>query len=64
MEKQLPKKSEERTIGKTRTILYTLARWLGHFSAVKSGDPKKIVKQAGRVGAGKIASRIFRKIGL
>lgn len=60
----MPKKSERMTIGKIRTVLYTLARWLGHFSAVKSGDLKKIVKRAGRVGAGKIASRIFRKIGL
>lgn len=36
------------SLGKFRSFLYTLARLLGDFSAVKSGNPKKIAKRAGR----------------
>jgi len=50
------------SIHKTRSILYTIARLLGDFSAVSSGSPKKIAKRAGRKVAGRAAGKLLRKM--
>lgn len=50
------------SIGKTRGILYKIARLLGDVSAVSSGNPRKIAKRAGRRTAGKAAGRAMRKL--
>lgn len=49
-------------INKTRGILYKLAKFLGDISAVKSGDPKKMVKRIGRRAIGKATGKAFRKV--
>ena len=50
------------SIGKTRGILYKIAKFLGDFSAVSSGNPKKIAKRVGRRTAGKVTGKVFRKL--
>lgn len=50
------------TIGKTRGLLYHLAKLLGDFSAVSSGSPKKVAKRAGRRLAGKATGRLLKKL--
>jgi len=50
------------SIGKTRGILYKIAKFLGDFSAVSSGDPKKIAKRVGRRTAGKATGKVLRKL--
>jgi hypothetical protein len=50
------------SIGKTRGILYKIAKFLGDFSAVSSGYPKKIAKRVGRRIAGKATGKVFRKL--
>jgi|GEM_PF-1680632 len=50
------------SINKTRSILYTLARLLGDFQAISSGDPKKIGKRIARRAAGKATGRALRKL--
>ncbi len=50
------------SIGKTRGILYRIAKLLGDVSAVSSGSPKKIAKRAGRRIVGKAAGKAIRKL--
>lgn len=50
------------SVGKTRGLLYQIARLLGDFQAASSGSGKKIAKRAGRRTAGKATGRAFRKI--
>ncbi len=50
------------SINKTRGILYTLARLLGDFQAISSGNPKKMGKRVARRAAGKATGRAFRKL--
>lgn len=50
------------SINKTRGFLYQMARLLGDFQALSSGDPKKMAKRAGRRAAGKAAGKVFRKL--
>lgn len=50
------------SVGKSRGFLYKLAKLLGDFQAVKSGDSNKIVKRAGRRAAGKATGRTMRKL--
>ena len=50
------------SVNKSRGFLYKLAKWLGDSQAVKSGDPNKIVKRAGRRVAGKATGRTMRKL--
>jgi hypothetical protein len=51
-------------INKTRGLLYRLARYLGDYQAISSGNPKKIAKRAGRrmvgKGFGKFMGRLFK----
>jgi|LSQX01.3.fsa_nt_gb hypothetical protein len=54
--------SINKSINKTRSFLYTLARLLGDFQAISSGDPKKIAKRAARKAAGRATGRVFRKL--
>jgi len=50
------------SIGKTRGILYKIAKFLGDFSALSSGDSKKIAKRVGRRTAGKATGKVLRKL--
>ncbi len=47
---------------KIRSALYTLARLLGDFSAVKSGSPAKVAKRVRNKGVGRVISkRLYKK---
>jgi hypothetical protein len=48
------------TISKFRSLLYGLAKYLGDFSALKSGDPKKIGRRIQNRLIGKLTGRLFR----
>lgn len=50
------------SINKTRGWLYKLAKILGDFQAVKSGDPNKMAKRVGRRVAGKATGRAMRNL--
>jgi len=50
------------TIGKTRGILYQIAKLLGDFSAITSGSPKKMAKRVCRRTAGKATGRAMKKL--
>jgi hypothetical protein len=50
------------SIGKTRGILYKIAKLLGDFSAISSGNPKKITQRIGRRTVGKATGKVFRKL--
>lgn len=50
------------SVSKTRGLLYKTARLLGDFSAVSSGNPKKIVKRAGRRVTGRATGKAMRKL--
>ncbi|NLC11765.1 MAG: hypothetical protein GX767_05870 [Firmicutes bacterium] len=54
--------SINKNITKTRSFLYTLARLLGDFQAISSGDPKKIAKRAARKAAGRATGKVLRKL--
>lgn len=49
-------------ISKARGILYKIAKFLGDFQAVSSGDPKRIAKRVGRRIYGKASGRLMRKL--
>ena len=49
------------TIGKLRTMLYTLARLLGDYQAVRRG-PDAIGKRLMRRAAGKMTGRMLGKL--
>jgi hypothetical protein len=49
------------SINKSRSFLYKLAKLLGDWQAVSSGDPKKIARRSGRRAAGKATGRMMRK---
>lgn len=48
------------TISKVRTLLYGAAKYLGDFSALRSGDPKKIGRRIQNRIIGKLTGRLFR----
>ena len=50
------------SINKTRGIFYTIAKFLGDFSALSSGKPDKIIKRAGRRIAGKATGKAMGKL--
>ncbi len=50
------------SVHKTRGFLYKLARLLGDWQAVSSGNPKKIARRIGRRAAGKATGRALRKL--
>ncbi|NMB40943.1 MAG: hypothetical protein GX996_03300 [Firmicutes bacterium] len=50
------------SVNKTRGFLYTIARLLGDFQALSSGNPRKIAKRAARRVTGKATGRAFRRI--
>jgi hypothetical protein len=50
------------SVHKTRSILYKLARLLGDWQAVSSGNPKKVARRVGRRAAGKATGRALRKL--
>ena len=50
------------SINKTRGILYKIARLLGDFQAISSGNPQKIGKRIARRAAGKSTGRAMRKL--
>lgn len=50
------------SIGKTRGVLYQIAKLLGDVSAITSGSPKKVAKRAGRRIVGKATGRAMRKL--
>lgn len=58
----MPKRADLMSVQKTRGFLYQLAKLLGDFQAVKSGDPKKMAKRVGRRAAGKATGRAMRKL--
>ena len=39
-----------------------MVKFLGDISAVKSGEPKKMVKRVGRRATGKATGRVVRKL--
>ncbi len=50
------------SIHKTRGFLYKLARLLGDFQAVSSGDPRKVARRVARRAAGRATGKALRKI--
>ncbi len=50
------------SVNKTRGFLYTLAKLLGDFQAISSGNPGKMGKRLGRRAAGKATGRAFKKM--
>lgn len=50
------------SINKTRGFLYSLAKLLGDFQAITSGNPSKMGKRLGRRTAGKATGRALRKM--
>jgi hypothetical protein len=50
------------SINKTRGFLYWLAKLLGDYQAVSSGNSKKIVKRIGRRAAGRATGKTLRKM--
>ncbi len=50
------------SVNKTRGFLYWLAKLLGDWQAVSSGDPKKMGKRVARRTTGKAVGRTMRKL--
>jgi len=50
------------SINKTRGFLYQLAKFLGDFQAVSSGNPGKIGKRIARRTAGKAVGKGLRRL--
>lgn len=50
------------SVGKTRGLLYKIARLLGDWQAASSGSGKKMTKRVGRRAAGRATGKAFRRI--
>ncbi len=50
------------SVNKTRGFLYQLAKFLGDFQALSSGNPGKVGKRIARRTAGKAVGKGFRKL--